>query len=205
MQEAVQRQIRGLPKNEVDELTLEGLHCTELSPSDRALLESFPNLQFLSMNNCGLRSLNNFPHLPKLIKLELNDNALTGGLDKLLVLRDLMQVSLMGNQFNTIQDISPLLQLSDLVVVDLLRCPVALLTRYRETLFARLPRLEILDGTNQNGEAASLSENEEDDEVDCESGAEELDDGEISEIDVSEGDNSAQEDEEEHSHKQPKY
>jgi len=192
MLEAVRRQITGLTNDQVEELVLEGLHCTELSVSDCALLESFPNLQFLSINNCGLRSLHNFPHLPKLIKLELNDNSLSGGLDKLLSLRDLMQVSLSGNQLKTIQDITPLLQLPDLVVVDLVRCPVASLPQYRETLFGRLPRLEILDGTNKSGDPASLSEDDLEDELDQESGDEELDD--ISESDLSEGDNSAEED-----------
>ena len=196
MLEAVQLQTQGLSKADVEELNFDGLRCTELTASDKALLESFPNLQFLSMNNCGLRSLSNFPSLPKLIKLELNDNKISGGLEKLLTLKDLVQVSLAGNSLRTIQDISPLLQISDLVVVDLVRCPVAALPQYRETLFARLPRLEILDGTDKKGDPASLSEDEPDDEI----GLDSLEDDDLeegSEEDFSEGDNSAEEEDDE--------
>lgn len=36
--------------------------------------------------------------------------------------------------------------------------------QYRETLFASLPALEILDHTNKKGEEASLSDDQDDDE-----------------------------------------
>lgn len=41
-------------------------------------LEKFTELVSLSMNDCDLRSLENFPNLPKLVRLELVDNKLTG-------------------------------------------------------------------------------------------------------------------------------
>lgn len=101
-------QVTDIPKGEIEELILDDWKGTELSAADKVLLESFPNLQFLSMNSCGLRSLNNFPLLPKLIKLELNDNKITGGLDKLAGMKDLMQITLAGNQLRTLDAIQPL-------------------------------------------------------------------------------------------------
>lgn len=106
----IKAQIADTPKADVEELILDEWKGTELSHTDKALLESFPNLQFLSMNNCGLRSLNNFPTLPKLIKLELNDNKISGGLEKLVGMKELMQITLAGNQLRTLEDIAPLVQ-----------------------------------------------------------------------------------------------
>lgn len=172
LSKVVADQVKGTPNGEVEELILDNWKCAELSVSDKALLESFPNIQFLSMNSCGLRSLNNFPLLPKLIKLELNDNKIAGGLERLVGMKDLMQITLAGNQLRTLEDIRPLVistqtQLTSLVAIDLYHCPVATVPQYRETLFASLPVLEILDHTNKKGEDASLSDDQdlEDEEV----------------------------------------
>ena len=40
-------------------------------------LESYTNLEYLTFNDCGLESLENFPDLPNLIRLELIGNKLT--------------------------------------------------------------------------------------------------------------------------------
>lgn len=108
LSKVVADQVQDTPKGEVEELILDNWKCAELSVSDKTLLESFPSLQFLSMNSCGLRSLANFPLLPKLIKLELNDNKIAGGLEKLMGMKDLMQITLAGNQLRTLEDIQPL-------------------------------------------------------------------------------------------------
>ena len=50
------------------------------------------------------------------------------------------------------------------MAIDLYRCPVASVPQYRETLFASLPALEILDHTNKKGEDASLSDDQDEDE-----------------------------------------
>ena len=104
----IERQVAGAEKENVDELILDEWRGAELTQSDKSLLESFPSLQFLSMNNCGLRSLSNFPALPNLIKLELNDNRIAGGLEKLAGLKGLMQLNLAGNPLKTLEDLAPL-------------------------------------------------------------------------------------------------
>ena len=38
------------------------------------MLEGLNTLEYLTINNCSLTNLDNFPHLPKLIVLELSDN-----------------------------------------------------------------------------------------------------------------------------------
>ena len=59
---------------DLEELMLDGWRGTQLSPEDKLLLESFPQLHILSFTGCGLSSLANFPELPRLTKLVLTHN-----------------------------------------------------------------------------------------------------------------------------------
>lgn len=85
------------------------------------------------------------------------------------------------------------------MAIDLYRCPVASVPQYRETLFASLPALEILDHTNKKGEDASLSDDQDEDEEVSEQDDEErqiaeeiLDDEELEGDDASEEESSPQ-------------
>jgi Leucine-rich repeat (LRR) protein len=61
------------------------------------------------MNDCDLRSLENFPLFPNLIRLELIDNKLHGKtLHSLTNLQNLQSLSLGGNLINNYTDIEPL-------------------------------------------------------------------------------------------------
>lgn len=57
-------------------MILDGLPLFELTPDDKAFLERFTNCTHLSLNDCGIKSLANFPALPGLKKLELASNRL---------------------------------------------------------------------------------------------------------------------------------
>ena len=48
-------------RSEVDELILDTIKTAEIKPSEKKLLEEFSNVFLFSMNDCGLRGLNNFP------------------------------------------------------------------------------------------------------------------------------------------------
>ena len=62
---------------EVEELTLDSTKI-KLDAAFKETLERFVNLASLSMNDCDLRNLENFPTFPNLIRLELIDNKLHG-------------------------------------------------------------------------------------------------------------------------------
>jgi hypothetical protein len=51
-------------KEDVLELVLESLNIPEIKPKDKKLLEEFKNAELFSMNDCGLKSLDNLPDLP---------------------------------------------------------------------------------------------------------------------------------------------
>jgi hypothetical protein len=57
---------------------LDDLNIPVLSEYDKAFLEEFKSLEYLSLNTTGLRSLNNMPDLIKLVRLDLKNNQLSG-------------------------------------------------------------------------------------------------------------------------------
>lgn len=90
--------------------------------------EEFSGLKQLSVINVGLTTLDGLPHLPTLervrlvsvarsicrgneptpLQLELGDNKLTGGLERLSNCPALVHVSLVGNRIRSVEDLEPL-------------------------------------------------------------------------------------------------
>jgi hypothetical protein len=58
----------------LEQLCLDSIEIRNLTPSVKKLLEGCASLEYLTMNDCGLESLEHFPHMPNLIALELTDN-----------------------------------------------------------------------------------------------------------------------------------
>ena len=59
-------------------MILDECHFKQFSPQLKSELEKYKNLIYLSLNDCQLKSLDNFPNLPNLVKLDLLDNNLSG-------------------------------------------------------------------------------------------------------------------------------
>lgn len=147
---------------EVEELNLDNVRASKL----QGLTSQFTSLKRLSIINVGLSSLEDFPELPTLERLELGDNRLTGGLEHLKGCPALQHLSLVGNRIALPDDLRPLAELAALVSLDLLDCPVTQQDGYRELVFNLLPGLGALDGLNREGEEVEESESEDDEEVD---------------------------------------
>lgn len=117
---------------EVEEFVLDSLNIGKISDKLRKTLETYSNLTSLSLNECSLVSLNNFPDLPNLVRLELNGNKITGeDLKNLLKLKELQSLTLSSNKINTIEEVKVLKQLPKLFQLDFMGCSVALLPEYR--------------------------------------------------------------------------
>lgn len=58
----------------LDQLCLDGIPILTFTITIRRLLEGCPKLEYLTMNDCEIRSLEGFPGLRRLIGLELADN-----------------------------------------------------------------------------------------------------------------------------------
>ena len=157
-------QTSGTDPEDVEELNLESWKGASISVQEKKLLETYLNLDYFSLSDCGLKNLDNFPVLPKLIKLDLNKNDIKGGLDKLSPLKELMQLELSNNQLGTVADFLPLVSLTSLVSLDLKNCPVTLTEDYRQSIFKIIPSLQVIDGMDREGKEISLFSDDEDDD-----------------------------------------
>jgi hypothetical protein len=61
-------------KSEYINLILDDMQIGEIQDEDKDFLEGFTETVFLSLNSTHLKSIHNLPKMPKLERLELNDN-----------------------------------------------------------------------------------------------------------------------------------
>ncbi len=66
--------------------------------------------------------------------------------------KTLVKLRLSNNLINTIEEIQPLKSLEDLMILDLVDCPITEIKDYRELVFKTLPQIQVLDETFKNGE-----------------------------------------------------
>lgn len=59
---------------DTEDLVFDEVKIEHFTPELKHEVEQLPELAYLSMNNCQLKSLNHFPVVKTLITLELNDN-----------------------------------------------------------------------------------------------------------------------------------
>mmetsp|Transcript_43826 Transcript_43826/g.50695 ORF Transcript_43826/g.50695 Transcript_43826/m.50695 type:complete len:210 (+) Transcript_43826:62-691(+) len=173
----------------LDELVLDQIKFSKFTPEVVKAIEKIKGLSFLSLNDCGLTSLEGFPNLPSLIRCEVTDNKIPGSsLSHLAQSTELQSLSLGGNPINSIDDLKPLTTLTKIVQLDLFGCPVSEQDDYREKVFALFPNLQILDNKDAEGEEVEYDDEEgEDGEGDDDEG----------EDDEYEGDENGDDDEEE--------
>lgn len=136
----------------MEQLILDECHFKQFTPQLKQELEKYKNLIYLSLNDCQLKSLENFPNLPNLVKLDLLDNNLSGeSLSKIAGQSSLQQLALGGNPIKTLEEIKVLAKLQELKEVDFIQCPVSELPNYREKVYEILQGLDILDNCDKEG------------------------------------------------------
>jgi acidic leucine-rich nuclear phosphoprotein 32 family protein A/C/D len=133
---------------------------------DKQFLEKFINCQTLCMNRCDMEKLENFPILPKLKRLELSDNFITGDFLKLKHYNKLETLKL---EFNIIKDIS---KVKELLVLDRLKdlyinfnpitSPDRGFSDIKDRIFEIMPNLEFLDKMDKDGNEAADGSDDED-------------------------------------------
>ena len=162
MEQAILDACGGTPLEEVESLTLDS-KCKSASVVG---LEKCVKLEELSANNCGITSLEGFPSLQSLTKLELSDNRISGGLAALKNLPSLVELSVAGNAIGSVDELQALKD-APLVVLDLVGCPCSDDSQeYRDKVFGMFPSLQVLDGKDKDGEEVELGSDDDDDEED---------------------------------------
>ncbi|KAL4608365.1 acidic leucine-rich nuclear phosphoprotein 32 family member B-like [Arapaima gigas] len=153
MEKRINLELRNGKPSEVKELVLD--NCRSEDGKIQGLTDEFMNLEFLSMININLASLDDLPKLPKLRKLELSDNRISGGLEALAERTPVLtHLNLSGNRMKDLRTLEPLKKLPQLRSLDLFNCEVTLLLDYRDRVFELLPQITYLDGFDTNDQEA---------------------------------------------------
>jgi Ran GTPase-activating protein (RanGAP) involved in mRNA processing and transport len=124
----------------------------ELTADDKAYLEEFKNVAILSFTNTKITSLNNFPDLEELRRIELNGNGLAGTeLVQLLKYKEHLHTLKFSE--NNVREYAELEAIKELTLcnIDLSGNPIAEKPDYREKLFEIFEDLEVLDGEDKEG------------------------------------------------------
>jgi hypothetical protein len=161
MEDIIASQVQSTPPDEVEDLNLEEWKGRSISLADKRLLEKYHNIDYLAMSGCGLETLDNFPLLPKLIKLDLNENNIRTGLSNLSQLTELLQLSLINNKIENASEFQPLENLG-LSFLEIDGCPLTGKPGYREQIFKVMEKLTAIDGIDKDGKELLLSDEDED-------------------------------------------
>ncbi|XP_058502783.1 acidic leucine-rich nuclear phosphoprotein 32 family member E-like isoform X1 [Solea solea] len=193
MKKRISLELRNRNPAEVAELVVD--NCRSSDGDVEGLTDEYTQLDVLSMVNVGLTSLSTLPPLPKLRKLEVSDNTISGGFDTLAdKCPNLSHLNLSGNKIKELSSVKPLQSLKNLRSLDLYSCEVSTLDDYRDSVFELLPQLTYLDGFDQEDNEVPDSEAEND--VDDEAGPlGDDDDDEEDDEDDEDGDEGSDEDE----------
>jgi hypothetical protein len=109
----------------------------------------------LTLNDCGIVSLQNFPRLPHLIRLDMVFNQIGG--DDLIHLRGsrhIQTLMLGANRIETVAQVAQLQFMTNLLQLDLINNPVYRTPGYREQVYQIFPSLIVLDTLDQGGKDA---------------------------------------------------
>ncbi len=175
MEDKVLTTIRKQIKKDARTLSIDNFYLVKVTDAIRAEIEGHASeIRNLSLSGCKLNSLHNFPSLPNLRRLDLNDNNLKDeDLDTLKDLSNLKYLSLAGNKIKTIDAIKKISGNKQLKMIDMFGCPLSKSADYRDQLFNLFPKLQFVDLMNAEGEEVSyvasddtMSEDDEDENDD---------------------------------------
>ena len=116
-----------------------------MSESDKSYLEMFLKLELLSLSDCGIISLVNFPRLPSLLRLELTFNRIEEGLEMLQSTPNIIMLKLRHNKISKFDSLVPLQLLRNLIHLELFDNPICEEKGYRRTVFQIVEQILSLD------------------------------------------------------------
>ena len=127
MEDKVLTTIRKQIKKDARTLSIDNFYLVKVTDAIRAEIEGHASeIRNLSLSGCKLNSLHNFPSLPNLRRLDLNDNNLKDeDLDTLKDLSNLKYLSLAGNKIKTIDAIKKISGNKQLKMIDMFGCPLS--------------------------------------------------------------------------------
>lgn len=157
----LQEKLKDHIPSEVEELNLDGIfdNVRQFSESDKKDLEKYTNLKHLSLNGFGLETLKNFPNIPSLLVLELQDNKLIGNDFIILstIYPELYKLKLGNNPIKSLE-VFKVFKDSNLRKIELQGTPVAEDSEFQANLFSMIDSLEVVNNTTLKGEIISTTD-----------------------------------------------
>ena len=152
-------------------IALDGITINHISDEVKTYLENFKSLEELSLVNCNLNSLQNFPELPSLKKLDLSDNHLKDAdLKELCKYTKLQELRMANNngikEFSEIKILEPL----PLNFIDFSDCPISKTAKYRDNFYENFKNLKVLDFFDKDGKEWEEDDEEEEEADDEDNG-----------------------------------
>lgn len=160
MKTRIETELSGKEASTFRELNLDSCRATQIE----GLTDDWTSLEILSLINVGLTTLNGFPKLPNLRKLDLGDNQIANGMYNLIGCPQLTHLNLSNNQISEWDVLTPLAKLENLSRLDLSNCEIARDVEYKEKIWKMLPNLSFLDGFDRNDQEDVEEDESEDDE-----------------------------------------
>lgn len=159
---------------------LDSLKIGKFTKEFTQAVNSLKKLICLSMNGCGIESLEGIPTECTIQRLELignnfpaSDLAYLAKLEVISRKQSLQSLSLGSNKISTLEQLAPLAALTDLVQLDVSDTIVSELPNYRSTLFELIPHLQVLDNQDKDGLEISYSDDQSSEVLDGEEEEEE--------------------------------
>lgn len=147
------------------ELDLTEIQIGKLTVPMKHLIQSCMNIQVLSMAECDLTSLENFPKLDKLVELDVSSNSLTDSDMKTIATQcpHIISLSIGDNNIKCVNSIEHLKPLKELEVLNCDDNPVANEPTYAKAAFKTFPKLRYLDSKDKEGKEVIFDHMNEDD------------------------------------------
>lgn len=159
---------------QIEQLLLDDLFTIEngtFTNEHKTTLEKYINLQHLSCQSIGLKSLKNMPHLPNLKVLELQDNQLIGNdLNEIVDLYPkLYKLNLQNNKISSYDYLQPLVKFTKIQKINLTNNPLSEKRDYkRDKIYEIIPQLIVVDKQDKDGNdvESTIDDEEDEDEID---------------------------------------
>ena len=180
------RQIGCEDYRQLREVLLDGYLIPALGTLE--ILREMRNLELLSMNYCGIQSLEEpFPSGLTIQRLDISDSKLSkSDFHKLTPLENLVELNLGGTTITCAADLEPFKNLVKLRIFGILDTQLSRSANYRQDVFSVLPQLHYVDDLDKRGNYLELSDEDEDDDEEEDEAV--IDDDEYDEVDDDEDD-----------------
>ena len=201
-----------IAKDDIDEIMLDDLELHEITPELKKKLESVSQMSVLTLNNCSLKTLANFPHLNNLVRVELAQNKFPASeLAHLKAIKECQSICLNDNDIKSVDDLKVFKDM-ECIQLEIEGTELAKQDNYRDKVFRVMENLQILDSKDREGNEVEMDDfiDEDEFEGDGEDGEEgddfeDEDDDEFDDEDEEDFDDEEDDDDEEESnHKKTK-